>query len=140
AGLVRYRARIEDPKDAGVMLSTLAIGLSCGVGMYLMATLSAGVILTALWVIESFEPTKRRLFDLAIKMGDQTHTWRDRFDAILRRYQVDFELRSTADDTVCYEVAAPFEMNTEHVTAALLKLDPEGHGSVEWTEKKAKPK
>jgi hypothetical protein len=28
AGLVRYRAKIEDPKDAGVMLSTLAIGLA----------------------------------------------------------------------------------------------------------------
>src|SRR6185503_11483584 len=25
AGLVRYRAKIEDPKDAGVMLSTLAV-------------------------------------------------------------------------------------------------------------------
>ena len=28
AGLVRYRAKIEDPKDAGVMLSTLAVGLA----------------------------------------------------------------------------------------------------------------
>ena len=28
AGLVRYRAKIEDPKDAGVMLSTLAVGQS----------------------------------------------------------------------------------------------------------------
>ena len=30
AGLVRYRAKIDDPKDAGVMLSTLAIGLAVG--------------------------------------------------------------------------------------------------------------
>ena len=27
AGLVRYRAKIDDPKDAGVMLTTLAVGL-----------------------------------------------------------------------------------------------------------------
>src|SRR5580765_7424663 len=33
AGLIRYRAKIEDPKDAGVMLSTLAIGLASGVGL-----------------------------------------------------------------------------------------------------------
>ena len=33
AGLVRYRAKIEDPKDAGVMLTTLAVGLACGVGV-----------------------------------------------------------------------------------------------------------
>ena len=31
AGLVRYRSKIDDPKDAGVMLSTLAVGLACGV-------------------------------------------------------------------------------------------------------------
>ena len=37
AGLIRYRAKIEDPKDAGVMLSTLAIGLASGVGLYLFA-------------------------------------------------------------------------------------------------------
>ena len=35
AGLIRYRAKIEDPKDAGVMLCTLAIGLASGVGLYL---------------------------------------------------------------------------------------------------------
>ena len=34
AGLVRYRAKVEDPKDAGVMLSTLAVGLASGVGQY----------------------------------------------------------------------------------------------------------
>src|SRR6478752_9415717 len=56
AGLVRYRAKVNDPKDAGVMLSTLAVGLATGVGQYVMAVLSAVFILMALWVIESFEP------------------------------------------------------------------------------------
>ena len=36
AGLVRYRAKINDPKDAGVMLSTLAIGLAAGVGLWML--------------------------------------------------------------------------------------------------------
>ena len=36
-GLVRYRAKIDDPKDAGVMLSTLGIGLASGVGLHLLA-------------------------------------------------------------------------------------------------------
>ena len=56
AGLVRYRAKIEDPKDAGVMLSTLAVGLASGVGQYVIAAFSAVFILLVLWVIESFEP------------------------------------------------------------------------------------
>src|SRR6185295_1269510 len=33
AGLVRYRAKIEDPKDAGVMLAALGVGLGAGVGL-----------------------------------------------------------------------------------------------------------
>ena len=32
ANLIRYRAKIEDPKDAVVMLSALAVGLAAGVG------------------------------------------------------------------------------------------------------------
>jgi hypothetical protein len=140
AGLVRYRAKIEDPKDAGVMLSTLAIGLSCGVGLYVLAALSAGVILTALWIIESFEPQTRRLCDLVIKMGNDTDARREEFDAILSRYHVDFDLRSSSDESVSYEVNAPLEMNREAVTDAILSLDPEGHGSVDWSEKRAKAK
>ena len=140
AGLVRYRAKIEDPKDAGVMLSTLAIGLSCGVGLYVMAALSAAVILTALWVIESFEPQTQRLYDLVIKMGSDTDARRDEFDAILSRYHVDFDLRSSSDESVCYDVRVPLEMNREAVTNAILNLDPKGHGSVDWSEKKAKAK
>jgi uncharacterized membrane protein YhiD involved in acid resistance len=37
AGLVRYRAKVDDPKDAGVMLTTLAIGLASGIGVYGLA-------------------------------------------------------------------------------------------------------
>ena len=34
AGLIRYRSNIADPKDAVVMLSSLAAGLAAGVGLY----------------------------------------------------------------------------------------------------------
>src|SRR6187401_3597120 len=40
AGLVRYRARIKDPKDAGVMLVALAVGLTVGSGAYLFAAIA----------------------------------------------------------------------------------------------------
>ena len=46
AGLVRYRAKIDDPKDAGVMLTTLAVGLGCGIGVYglaVFATILPGI-------------------------------------------------------------------------------------------------
>jgi len=140
AGLVRYRAKVEDPKDAGVMLSTLAIGLASGVGQYLLAVFSAFFILFALWIIESFEPEGRKLFELKIKMGDDTDARRKDLDALLDRYHMEFDLLSSSDEELCYEVWVPLEMQKERISNAILKLDPEGHASVEWNEKKPKSK
>jgi uncharacterized membrane protein YhiD involved in acid resistance len=140
AGLVRYRAKIEDPKDAGVMLSALAVGLASGVGLYVMASFSAVFILVALWVIESFEPEGRKLFDLKIKMGKDTDDRRKEFDAVLERFHVEFALLSSSDEEVCYEVSVPLELDRDRLTNAMLKLDPDGHAAVEWTEKKLKTK
>jgi uncharacterized membrane protein YhiD involved in acid resistance len=137
---VRYRAKIEDPKDAGVMLSTLAVGLGAGVGLYAMVVFSTAFILLALWVIESFEPDRGPLFDLKIKMGDNTDARRREFEAILRRFDIEFDLRSSADDEVCYDARVPLELRRERVTNAILRLDPEGHAAVEWAEKKSKTK
>jgi len=140
AGLVRYRAKVEDPKDAGVMLSTLAVGLASGVGQYVMAAMSTLFILITLGIIESLEPKGRKLFELKIKMGDDTDSHRKELDAILDRYHMDFDLLSSSDEELCYEVWVPLEMQRDRISNAILKLDPEGHGSVEWNEKKPKTK
>jgi uncharacterized membrane protein YhiD involved in acid resistance len=138
AGLVRYRAKIADPKDAGVMLSTLALGLASGVGLYVMAIFSAVFILIALWVIESFEPKKGDAFVIKVKMGKDTDGRREQVEAILRRYRVDFVLNSSSDEEICYDVEVPLELRRDRVTNAILELDPAGHAAVEWAEKKAK--
>jgi uncharacterized membrane protein YhiD involved in acid resistance len=140
AGLVRYRAKVEDNKDAGVMLSALAVGLASGVGQYAMAVFAAAFIMVTLWVIESFEPAGRKLFDLKIKMGEETDDRRKEFDAVLSKFHVDFDLLSSSDEEVCYEVWVPLEMQKDRLSNALLRLDPEGHGAVEWVEKKIKAK
>ncbi|PYR74789.1 MAG: hypothetical protein DMF86_17485 [Acidobacteria bacterium] len=136
AGLVRYRAKIEDPKDAGVMLSTLALGLASGVGLYVIAVFSAGFILVALWVIESFEPHSLKRFDVKVKIGKQTDELRPRIEAILRRHRVQFELRTSSDEEVCYDVSVPLGLQTDRVSNDILKLDPKGHAAGEWSEKK----
>ncbi len=140
AGLVRYRAKIEDPKDAGVMLSTLAVGLACGVGQYVIAAFSAVFILLVLWVIESFEPDAKKLYTLTIKMGDDTDGRLKEFDAVLKKFQVDFTMVTASDEAVGYELEVPLELDRDRVTKALLRLDPEGHAAVEWAEKKIKSK
>ena len=38
------------------------------------------------------------------------------------------------------DVDVPIEMKTDRITNAILKLDPSGHASVDWVEKKSKNK
>jgi MgtC family len=139
ANLIRYRSKIDDPKDAVVMLCTLAVGLASGVGLYALAAFSTLFIGAALWVIESFEQGMKR-FDLRIKAGKDTDALRPKFEEILRRYDLKFELRTSSDEEVCYDVQVPLEFKTDRISNAILRLDPEGHGAVEWADKKAKSK
>src|SRR5687767_14716043 len=100
ASLIRYRSKIDDPKDAVVMLSALAMGLAAGVGLYGIAVFSTAFLVAALWVIESFEPHSRKAFDLKVKAGDQTDELRPKIESILRRHDCEFELRVSSDEEV----------------------------------------
>jgi len=121
------------------MLCTLSVGLAAGVGLYALAVVSTVFIGGALWVIESFEtPVKR--FDLKVKIGKETDKLRPKVEAILNRFKLEYELRTSSDEEVCYDVQVPFEVQTDRVSNAILKLDPEGHASVDWSEKKNKGK
>jgi len=139
ANLIRYRSKIDDPKDAVVMLCALAVGLASGVGLYGLAVFSTAFLMLALGVIESFEKGVKR-FELTIKAGDQTDEMRPRIETMLRRFNLEHELRSSADDQVCYEVAVPLDANRDRISNAILRLDPQGHAAVEWSEKKNKGK
>lgn len=136
ANLIRYRSKIEDPKDAVVMLATLALGLASGVGLYALAIFSTVFLVVALWVIESFEPTVSKQFSLRVKAGEDTDSLRVKIEKILDRYELKYELRTSSDEEVCYDVKVPHEVQTDDVSNAILKLDPAGHASVDWSEKK----
>jgi hypothetical protein len=136
AGLVRYRAKIEDPKDAGVMLTTLAVGLSCGVGVYGLAVFSTVFLMAVLWVIESFEPSARKQFILEIKTKDAAKL-QTRIEGLLRRRRVRYELRESAPAELSYFVELPMDLKTDGISAEILALDPDPGTGVEWiTEKK----
>jgi hypothetical protein len=135
AGLIRYRAKVEDPKDAGVMLSTLAIGLAAGVGLYLLAIFATLFVLAVLWVIESIDPEPYSLFELTIT-AKNTATVRDLIEDVLRRRRIPFELRSTATEEICYEVKLPIDGHTDAVSEALMGLKPAQAINVKWEPKK----
>ncbi len=140
ASLIRYRSKIEDPKDAVVMLSALAVGLAAGVGLYGIAGFATAFLVAALWVIESFEPRSRKAFELTVKAGEETDDLRPRLETLLRRYNCEFELRASSNEEVSYEVQVPLEIQTDDVTNAILRLQPDGRAAVDWAEKKKKGK
>ena len=91
AGLVRYRAKIADPKDAGVMLSTLAIGLACGVGLYFLAAFAMLFVLGTVWLLESFEPDPYSTFELTVTVKDKDKDSKDLkpgIEHVLSRYRI----------------------------------------------------
>jgi hypothetical protein len=135
ASLVRYRAKIEDPKDAGVMLTCLAIGLASGVGIYAVAVLSTLVILAALWVLESLEPEGRKDFLLKVE-GLEPDKLKDRLEELLRRNRVKHELRSSAKDDLTYSVELPLTKKTDRITDAILALGGRDQLKVKWSDRK----
>jgi uncharacterized membrane protein YhiD involved in acid resistance len=137
AGLVRYRAKIEDPKDAGVMLSTLAVGLAAGVGVYLLALFATVFIIAVLWVVESFEPKATQAFTLKVKAKDPAEI-KPELDKLLAKYRFKFELRTTSTEELEYEVNLPLERKTDRIAENIMQLDKENVTAVEWDQKKDK--
>jgi hypothetical protein len=135
AGLIRYRAKIEDPKDAGVMLSTLAIGLASGVGLYVFAIFATVFVLAVLLGIESIDPEPYLLFDLSITAKNSAGL-KNSIEGVLRRRHIPFELVSTSAEETCYEVKLPLDIHTEKVSDALMSLDPAQSVNVKWEHKK----
>ena len=138
ANLIRYRSKIEDPKDAVVMLCSLAVGLASGVGLFRLAVFSTAFLVAALWVIESFEPESVKHFKLSVKKSDQSDEIRKKVEAVLRRHHLEWEIRILADEQVGYDVKLPLDMSTDPISEAIAKLDPEGHIALEWDEQKKK--
>ncbi len=134
ANLIRYRSKIDDPKDAVVMLCALSVGLAAGVGLYALAGIGTVFITACLWVIEGFE-TPTRIFELTVKLGDKTPALRPKIEEILRLSRSEFELRTTSGDTVSYMVTTPRSVRTDRVSKLLMELGEEGQGAVEWNEK-----
>jgi hypothetical protein len=136
ASLVRYRAKIDDPKDAGVMLATLGVGLASGVGLYLIAIFATAFVLGFLWWAESVEPKPMKRFHLTVKTPDPA-SFRERLERVLRQYHAAFELRSSSTEGITYEVRLPFDRRTDSVSNAIAALNGPDETAVEWEEKKA---
>jgi len=137
ANLIRYRAKIEDPRDAVVMLSTLSIGLCCGVELFGLALFGTVFLLVVLWAVESLEPEMTKHFELKVIAPDPT-AMRSDLEAILRRYHVKYELRSAGQKELVYDSELPLHTRTDRIANAILTLGKNGETEIVWEEKKPK--
>jgi hypothetical protein len=137
ANLIRYRAKIDDPKDAVVMLSTLSLGLCCGVELYGLATFAGVFLLAVLWAVESIEAELTKHFELKVTAGDPA-ALRNDIESVLRRYHVKFELRSLGQKELVYDSELPLHTRTDRIANAIVSLGKNGDTEVAWDEKKSK--
>lgn len=137
ASLVRYRAKINDPKDAAVMLVALGVGLAAGAGIYLRIMLATLFILAILWTLESFEPDQPKPFKLKVTGEDPTDLKAD-VERLLREQQITYELRQTGDEGLEYQLQLPPRKKTDKVANAIAAIDPNRKLTVELDADKAK--
>jgi uncharacterized membrane protein YhiD involved in acid resistance len=135
ASLVRYRAKIQDPKDAGVMLACLGIGLACGVGLHLVAIFATAFLIGFLWWVESLEPQPVQRFLLAVTSPDPEGL-RKNLERVLRRHRAVFELRTLSNEEISYEVTLPLDQSTDRLSDAISQLNGGQATAVAWEEKK----
>ena len=134
ASLVRYRARIGDPKDAAVMLAALSVGLASGAGIYAVAALVTVFTLAVLWLLESLEPEAKKAFLLTIETADPAKL-RPEVDTLLRRRKLRFELRASGPKEISYEILLPQRQRTDRVANEIMALAGDRKTAVKWEEK-----
>ena len=136
AGLVRYRAKIDDPKDASVMLACLAVGLASGVGLLYLAAAGAAFIVGVLWVLEWREPWPPKSFELKVSAKDPA-ALKSEVEALLTRHHIKFELRESTEKHITYSAQVPQGKRTDRISEAIAALHGAEAVDVAWEEKKA---
>lgn len=136
AGLVRYRAKIDDPKDASVMLACLAIGLASGVGLVYLAASGAVFIIAVLSALEWREPWPEKTFELTVSAKDPA-SLKGEVETLLKRHHIKFELRESTEEHIAYLAHVPQGKRTDRISEAINALNGAEAVAVVWDEKKA---
>jgi uncharacterized membrane protein YhiD involved in acid resistance len=134
ASWIRYRAKIEDPKDAVVMLSTLGIGLATGVELHALALLGTLFTLAVMFALESLEPGRRNRFELRLTTVDPEAVRSD-VEAVLRSCDVRHEVRRAGAKELVYEAHVPVELAPGRVSAAIRQFVADDETEVVWEVK-----
>jgi uncharacterized membrane protein YhiD involved in acid resistance len=144
AALVRFRTNIRDPKEITVLLVSLGIGLSTGVGKWELAIIFSLFVLLLLSVLELFEPAQiHRTLELKIRTHDTDVTHeklkqifdRHHFKAEIR--ELDYQDEANLMGKIVYLVKVNPGLSTERLSEEIFASDVDHVDSVEWHQKKS---
>jgi hypothetical protein len=136
AGLVRYRSNVDDPKDASVMLSCLAIGLASGVGKLYLATAGTAFIVGVLWMLEWREPWSPKAFQLKVTAPNPS-ALKSEVEALLTEHRIAFELRGSTETHLMYSAEVPHGQRTDRISEEIVALHGTEAVAVAWEAKPA---
>jgi hypothetical protein len=143
ASLVRFRTNIRDPKEITVLLISLALGLTAGVGRW---ELGAGLCLFALcllWVLEynEFEQVVRAM-ELTVKTKDTDRT-QEILKKIFLRMKIDAEVRELdpPDEkkgigSIVYYMNIRLKLSTDYISERILNADTHNIEGIQWSRSK----
>jgi uncharacterized membrane protein YhiD involved in acid resistance len=143
ASLVRFRTNIKDPKEICVLLISLAIGLSTGVGRVELGIILGLFVLLLLWGLEYREPELvSRALELTVKTRNMGTT-QDALLALFSKYNFDAELRTIdrpdekdAMGVIVYYMNVNPSANLDRLSQEILSADPKNVDSVQWDQQK----
>ena len=142
--LVRFRTNIRDPKEITVLLISLALGLSSGVGRWDLAVVLALFSLIVLWLLEWREPELIfRSMELKVMTKNVVSTQKALRD-VFKQHGFDKELRAvdreaTEDSpgSIVYSVDVSPTVSTDEISADILAIDGQNVQGIEWDQKKS---
>jgi uncharacterized membrane protein YhiD involved in acid resistance len=145
ASLVRFRTNIRDPKEITVLLISLALGLSAGVGRWELGIALCLFALALLWLLEFNE--KEMIFrsmELTIKTTDTDRT-QEVLRKIFKRRGLDAEVRELDPpdpekdgDTgsIVYYINLPLSLRTDVMSDRILRADSHVE-KIQWSKSKS---
>ena len=142
--LVRFRTNIRDPKEITVLLISLALGLSSGVGRWDLALVLAIFSLIVLWMLEWREPELVfRSMELKVTTTNVVSTQKALRD-VFKTHGFDKELRAVdreateeSPGSIVYSVDVSPTVSTDEISADILAIDGANVQGIEWDQKKS---
>jgi uncharacterized membrane protein YhiD involved in acid resistance len=142
--LVRFRTNIRDPKEITVLLISLALGLSAGVGRWDLAIVLALFSLIVLWLLEWREPkVVFRSMELKVTTKDVAATQKA-LKQVFKSHGFDKELRAVDRNgpedslgSIVYAVDVKPTISTDEISADILAIDSQNVQGIEWDQKKS---